>query len=115
MELTAKLLQVLDPAQGEGKNGPWKRQDFIVETDDQYPKKICISNWNDKIDLGSLKEGETVTISVNIESREYNGRWYTDIKAWKMESGARSTEQGAGLPEPPPESYDDGSGDDLPF
>jgi hypothetical protein len=127
MEITAKLIQVLDPAQGEGRNGPWKRQDFIVETDDQFPKKICISNWNDKIDLESLKVGETVTVSVNIESREYNGRWYTDVKAWRVESGGaqelrsseaqeRRSSEGDG-DAPPLESYseDEGPEDDLPF
>ena len=119
MELTGKLIQVLDPAEGEGKNGKWKRQDFIIETQEEYPRKICISNWNDKVQLGGLELGTELTVSVNIESREFKGRWYTDVKAWRLveESGGaegRRGGDGAGLPEPPPEEFDDG-GDDLPF
>ena len=50
----------------------------------QYPKKICFMVWSDKIDEFAIKEGEILVISVDIESREYNGRWYTDVKAWKV-------------------------------
>jgi hypothetical protein len=120
MEITGKLIQILDPAEGEGRNGKWKRQDFIIETNEQYPRKICISNWNDKVQLDGLATGSDLTVSVNIESREYNGRWYTDVKAWKLETGGSEAQElrsseGPGLPEPPLESFDDSGGDDLPF
>ncbi len=49
MKLTAKISQLLPLQTGSGKNGEWKKQDFIVETGDAYPKKICISVWGDKI------------------------------------------------------------------
>ncbi len=86
MELTAKLVQVLPMQTGQGKNGEWRKQDIIVETDGQYPKKVCISVWGDKIDANQLREGNTLNISFDVESREYNGRWYTDCKAWKISS-----------------------------
>ena len=85
MELTAKLTQLLPLQISSGKNGEWKKQDIIVETDGQYPKKVCISIWGDKINDGQLQIGNLLKIDFDIESREYNGRWYTDIKAWKME------------------------------
>ncbi|MCK4679067.1 MAG: DUF3127 domain-containing protein [Bacteroidales bacterium] len=115
MEVTGKIIQLLDLLTGESKNGEWKKQDFIVETGSQYPKKVCISVWGDKIDQFNLKEGEDVTVSINLESREFNNRWYTDVRAWKVEKKADAPEdsdsflpdevQGFGEPEP----------DDLPF
>lgn len=85
MQLTAKLLALLPLQTGKGKNGDWKKQDFIVETGDTYPKKICISVWGDKINPSVLVVGNELKIDFDVESREYNGRWYTDVKAWKIE------------------------------
>lgn len=86
MQITAKLHSLLPMQTGAGKNGPWKKQDFIVETDGTYPKKICISVWGDKIDGSLLVPGKNLRIDFDVESREYNGRWYTDVKAWRIES-----------------------------
>lgn len=87
MQLTAKLIQVLPVQTGNGKNGQWKKQDIVVETtESQYPKKICVSVWGDKISESQLVIGSLLTISFDVESREFNGKWYTDVKAWKVES-----------------------------
>ncbi len=85
MQLTAKLNQLLPIQTGTGKNGEWKKQDIIVESDGQYPKKLCISIWGDKINESQLQIGNLLKIDFDIESREYNTKWYTDIKAWKIE------------------------------
>ena len=85
MQLTAKLVQLLALQTGTGKNGQWKKQDIIVETEATYPKKVCISVWGDKIDTASLQIGSLLKIDFDVESREFNGRWYTDVKAWKIE------------------------------
>jgi hypothetical protein len=85
MQLTAKLTQLLPIQTGTGKNGEWKKQDIIVETDGQYPKKVCISIWGDKINEGQLQIGNLLQIDFDIESRVHNSKWYTDIKAWKLE------------------------------
>ncbi|MBK8644243.1 MAG: DUF3127 domain-containing protein [Saprospiraceae bacterium] len=85
MQLTAKLTQLLPIQTGTGKNGEWKKQDIIVETDGQYPKKVCISIWGDKIDEGQLQIGNLLKIDFDIQSQEYNSKWYTNIKAWKIE------------------------------
>ena len=85
MQLTAKLLTLLPIQTGKGKNGEWKKQDLIVETGDTYPKKICVSVWGDKINHSVLVVGNELKIDIDVESREYNGRWYTDVKASKIE------------------------------
>ncbi|MBL7732946.1 MAG: DUF3127 domain-containing protein [Chitinophagaceae bacterium] len=114
MQLTAKLIQVLPLQTGNGKNGQWKKQDIIVETEGQYPKKVCVSIWGDKINEALLKTGSQLTISFDVESREYNGRWYTDVKAWKVEAAG-----GSGDAAPSDDVYfDEGQMDeknDLPF
>jgi Domain of unknown function (DUF3127) len=115
MQLTAKLVQLLPLQSGTGKNGQWKKQDIIVETDATYPKKVCISVWGDKIETASLQPGSLLKIDFDVESREFNGRWYTDIKAWKIEAtgtpAAVGSEKVAGNIGPENNSNDD----DLPF
>jgi hypothetical protein len=86
MQLTATLIQLLPIQSGESKNGTWKKQDVIVETDGQFSKKVCVSIWGDKINKSQLQIGNTLTISYELESREYNSKWYTDVKAWKIET-----------------------------
>ncbi|MBN9382684.1 MAG: DUF3127 domain-containing protein [Chitinophagaceae bacterium] len=116
MQLTAKLIQLLPLQTGTGKNGQWKKQEFIVETEGTYPKKICISLWGDKIDESQLKIGNDLKIDFDIESREYNGRWYTDVKAWKVESagtGSQTPSVGSGAGKATTLPGNDQ--DDLPF
>ncbi len=81
MEITVKLLEILKLQEGIGKNGPWKKQDILVETMAKYPKKICISLWGDKFNQDDLKIGNILDIKIDIESRDFNGKWFTDIKA----------------------------------
>lgn len=120
MELTAKLVQVLPAQTGMGKNGEWKKQNIILETDGMYPKKVCITLWGDKINPAILQEGAILDISFDIESREYNNNWYTDLRAWKVEpSGSASVAPAPGSApanQPaPPVDFSGDSGDDLPF
>jgi hypothetical protein len=124
MEIKAKLIQLMPVQTGMGKNGEWKKQEFIVETiGSQYPKKICISAWGDKINESVLKEGNEINISFDLESREYNGRWYTDVKAWKLEmagnnqsAGEAPKSQNVQQSEPAFNNAPDSSPeDDLPF
>jgi len=101
--------------EGQGKNGVWKKQEFILETGDTYPKKVCIAVWGDKIDIKGFKMGDAVDVSFDVESREYNGRWYTDVKAWKV-AAAKQKEGGKATPAPAaPISGGMPSDDDLPF
>jgi hypothetical protein len=94
LELTGKLIQVMAEQSGTGKAGPWTKQEFIIETLDQYPRKVCFNFWNEKAGvLKTLQEGDLVKVSFNAESRDYNGRWYTDLKAWKLELQGKQTDE----------------------
>ena len=124
MQLTAKLLQLLPLQTGTGKNGQWKKQDIIVETEGQYPKKVCISIWGDKIDEKQLQPGNMLKLEFDIESREFNGKWYTDVKAWKIDvADAGQTQSQSYSPAKEPEhfpndsmeSFNASGADDLPF
>lgn len=115
MQLTATLVQILPLQKGMGKNGEWKKQDIIVQTDSQYPKKVCISIWGDKINESVLQVGKQLNISFDVESREYNGRWYTDVKAWKIEPAGAAPNETTYSDMPPAETYTDEGPDDLPF
>jgi hypothetical protein len=92
MEITGKLIQLLPPQTGEGKNGPWKKQDIIVEQQGQVPKKVCVSIWGEKLNIAQHAIGSTLTLQADVESREYNGKWYTDVKAWKIEGSPSGAE-----------------------
>ena len=116
MDVKGRVIQLLQEQTGAGKKGPWRKQEFIVETQSQYPKKVCLSRWGDKSQQFNLSVGDQVSVSVDLESREYNGRWYTEARAWKLEK------QGNGGGYAPPPAYDSfdapgssQSSDDLPF
>jgi Domain of unknown function (DUF3127) len=110
---------------GTGKNGQWKKQDIIVETDGQYPKKVCISIWGDKIDEKQLQINNVLKLEFDIESREFNGKWYTDAKAWKIDVSDSAASAASITPASTPKSQDtesfesfpssSSSEDDLPF
>lgn len=116
MELKGKVIQLLPLQTGMGKKGPWKKQEFIVETQSQFPKKVCLSVWGDKVDQFSLSVGQIVNAFIELESREYNGRWYTEARAWKVEKNSMTNADG------PPPAMDEpfvadsnNTSEDLPF
>lgn len=115
MQLTAKLVQILPLQTGTGRNGEWKKQDIIVETDGQYPKKICISIWGDKINASQLVVGNALRIDFDVESREYNSRWYTDVKAWRIEAVGAGHAGSDEIPPPDFEPVANNNNDDIPF
>ena len=115
MQITAKLIQLQPLQTGESKNGTWSKQDIILETDGQYPKKICVSIWGDKINDDQLKIGNVLTIFYELESREYNNKWYTDVKAWKIETvTSPSTPKNEAIPQNF-HSNEEEDDNDLPF
>lgn len=118
MDVKGKVSQLLPLQTGMGKKGQWKKQEFIVETPGQYPKKVCLSIWGDKIEQFNVAVGDQVSVSVDLESREYNGRWYTEARAWKIEKASSGGGSGTSAPpaqEEPFYSQETGGSDDLPF
>ena len=92
-EINGKVIAVLPIATGEGKNGTWKSQDYVLETGGQYPKKVCFNLFGDSIEKFNVVIDDEIKVSYDIESREYNGRWFTTIRAWKVEKEAGVTGQ----------------------
>jgi hypothetical protein len=86
MEIQGTLKQILPLETGESKSGKsWQKQTIVVETQETYPKLIAIEVSEKAISrLQDYSIGHTITCSINIESREYNGRWFTSIKCWKI-------------------------------
>lgn len=95
-----KIIQKLEIESGQSARGPWQKQNFIIETvDSQYPRKICIGLWTNQIaNLQPFQIGDMIRAYINIESREFNGRWYTDIRAWKLENPALVAMPQQGMP-----------------
>ena len=89
MEVVGKIIQVLPAQEGVGRNGnPWKVQPYVLETLDQYPRKVHFEVFGeDRIRMNPCAIDQLVTVSFDIESREFNGRWYTSIRAWKIQQG----------------------------
>lgn len=94
MEITGKIIKKLPLASGEGRNGTWRRQEYVLEYGDRFPKQVCFSLMNARIDQYPMEIDEEVTVSFDIESREYNGRYYTSVSAWKVDK-AQAGEQAA--------------------
>ena len=88
MEISGKVIAVQPIQTGEGKNGQWRKQEYVIEYDSnpQYPHRMMFNLWGEKIDQYHMQEGQSVRVSYEIECREYNGRWYNDIRAWKIET-----------------------------
>ena len=90
MVIVGKIIQVLPEQSGMSKTGnPWKVQSYVLETQEQYPRKVCFEIFGeDRIKNNPCKVDDVVTVSFDIESREFNGRWYTSIRAWRVQQGA---------------------------
>lgn len=101
MEVVGKIIQVLPIQEGVGRNGnPWKVQPYVLETLDQYPRKVHFEVFGeDRIRMNPCAIDQLVTVSFDIESREFNGRWYTSIRAYRIVQG--DVTQGAAAPVAP--------------
>ena len=89
MVIPGKFIAVLPERGGISKTGnEWKMQEYVIETHEQYPRKVCFNVFgSDKIAQFNIQAGEELTISFDINAREYNGRWFNDIRAWRVERG----------------------------
>lgn len=87
MEITGKIIVALPEVGGtSAKGNAWKKREYVLETQETYPKKVFFNFFGDRVDQFPLQVGQVVKISFDIDSREYNGRWYVDVRAWKAEA-----------------------------
>lgn len=85
MELQGKVIVALEPRSGESARGKWMSQDFVIETHDTYPRKMVFSVWGeDRLQRFNIQVGQEVNVSFDIDAREYQGRWYTSIRAFDV-------------------------------
>ena len=124
MEFEGVVYKILPPTKGVSARGEWQRQEVIFEMPQEFSRKVCVTFFNKESEVARLKEGAAYTVSVNIESREYNGRWYTDVRAWRVQPKQEAVPAPAPAPTPemPPlgdePSYPASAStdvDDLPF
>ena len=125
MEFTGRIIAVLQPRGGVSKAGnEWKVQEYVIENHDQYPRRMCFEVFgNDKIEQFNIQMGEELTVSFDIDARQWQDRWFNSIRAWKVERVSATaqqpvTQQGAPVPPPAPAAPEFLAGDatdDLPF
>lgn len=85
MEIQGKFIRLGSLQEGTSARGAWRKQELIIETIEQYPKQVCLLCWGDTIDaLATLGEGDVIKAGISIESREFNGKWYTDVRAFGL-------------------------------
>lgn len=101
MEIRGHLIQVLPLQQGTSQAGrAWKKQDYVIETFDSFPRKVCFNLFGERVDQYAplMVQDADLMVSFDLESREFNGRWYTDVRAWKIEDGPTAAARMVGAP-----------------
>lgn len=102
MEIQGKFIKLGSLTEGTSARGAWRKQELIIETIEQYPKRVCLVCWGDTIDaIANLRDGDVIRTGISIESREYNGKWYTDVRAYNL--GLVSAQQQAVVEQPQPQ------------
>lgn len=122
MEFEGTVYKILPLTKGTSARGEWQRQDVVFEMNEgTFARKICVTFFNKPDDVARLREGAAYNVSVNVESREYNGRWYTDVRAWRLQPKQEQAPATVPQPDMPPfgeePSYASSPAevDDLPF
>ncbi len=124
MEVKGKIIVALPEVSGTSQTGKaWKKREYVLETQDSFPRKIHFDFFGERADQYPLNLGDDIVLSFDIESREYNGRWYTSIRGWKAEKANNGA--AAGMPADPgyppvdnlmpPAPSAPEANDDLPF
>lgn len=124
MEITGKIIAVLPANSGvSARTGnPWMSQEYVLETHDQYPRKVCFRVFGeDRIKQFNIQGGEELTVSFDIDAHEYQGRWFNSVSAWAVNRAVQTQQAvqqapASAAPFPPAqEQSGEGSADDLPF
>lgn len=135
LELEGRISRKEAKQSGQSARGAWVKQDFILEYQDgNFPAEVCFTSFgNDKVaELDRFQVGDLVKVSFNLRAREYNGRWYNDVRVWRISPAGQSQAQAPVAAAPAPQSYgavpeqapapslddmpaEDDSANDLPF
>ena len=126
LELEGRIAQKMNVQSGTSARGAWSKQEFIFEYQEgNYPTKVLMHVWgDDKVrELDKYQVNDKVKVSFNLGSREYNGRWYTDVRVWRIEPaqvGVPAQPQYAApmppaVPMPSADDMSEPADDDLPF
>jgi hypothetical protein len=108
MNINGVVKTVLEPESGESAKGKWKKQTFSIMTKDQYPKEVAFTIWNDKTPLPAVDQ--ELDVHFNAESNEYNGKFFTNLTAWKIEGGTNED-----MPPPVEDEKPVNDGTGMPF
>ena len=110
MEITGRIIAVLEPRGGVSKSGNnWKVQEYVLETNEQYPRKMCFDVFGeDKIQQFNIQAGEELTVSFDIDAREWQGRWQSQPADYSFPPVSSA-------PVPPADFSATDDKDDLPF
>ena len=124
LEIEGRITQKLAVQSGQSARGTWARQDFVLEYQDgSFPTSVCFSAWGeDKVqELGKFQVGDSVRVAFNVRGREYNGRWYNDLRIWRISPAGNAAPAAPAVPDMPaapppgPEDMPADFGDDMPF
>ena len=86
MEIIGKVVRLGNLVEGTSARGPWRKQELIIETEEQYPRTVCLICWTNQIDeIQKFAPGQTIKAQIEISSREFNGKWYTDVRVWRFD------------------------------
>ena len=122
LEIEVRIKQKLSRQSGQSARGAWEKQEFILEYQDgNYPADVMVTAFgSDKVaDLDRYQVGDAVKVSFNLRAREYNGRWYNDVRLWKIAPAGQNAAQQPPVQQAPAPTLDDMPADipenDLPF
>ena len=131
MEIQGKVVRLGNLTEGTSPRGAWRKQELIIETIEQYPKQVCLVCWGDRVaEAQNFTPGQTIKAQISIESREFNGKWYTDVRPFRFDIEMpqhaqpmqqpmqQASEFAAPQPQnniPVTEYFATDNGDDLPF
>lgn len=133
MEIQGKVVRLGNLTEGTSPRGAWRKQELIIETLEQYPKHVCMVCWGDRVsEAQNFTPGQIIKAQISIESREFNGKWYTDVRPFRFEidmpQQPTQTMQQQFMPQNPTQNFEQtqshipvteyftsDNGDDLPF
>ena len=86
MEIQGKVVRLGNLTEGTSPRGAWRKQELIIETIEQFPKQVCLVCWGDRVaEAQNFTPGQTIKAQISIESREFNGKWYTDVRPFRFD------------------------------